>query len=339
MFAGEGIDAVGSQHHGPVSPVGAESRILIVGAGAVGGYYGGRLAQAGRHVTFLLRETRAAQIRERGLNLVSPRGNATLHPATISAEQLRADATLYDLVLVSTKSYALPQAMDDFAPAVGPDSLILPLLNGMAHLDLLDARFGKDRVLGGTVRIMADVLPNGDVLQQNPLDELTFGFRPATPDNHAQGEAILKTLTAFGFTTVHSPDVIAAMWQKWWLLAAIGTVCVLADGSLGEAHRTPYGAAFNRAVLDECIAVATANGYPPRADLLAEMHARFDNPDSTITSSMYRDLKRNGPVEADHILGDLLCRANGTPTPLVQAAYTRLKVYEAQQAQQATHSN
>ncbi|GAA3751238.1 ketopantoate reductase family protein [Terriglobus aquaticus] len=304
-------------------------RILVVGAGAVGGYYGGRLAQAGRDVTFLLRDRRAAQIRERGLNLISPRGDVTLHPAIVSAEQLRSAAQPYDLILLSTKSYALDAAMDDFAPAVGSNTLVLPLLNGMQHLDTLDARFGREHVLGGTVRIMAEVLPNGDVWQHNPLDQLTFGFRPATVDNAARAAQILEQLTVHGFSTTNSPDVVADMWQKWWLLAAIGTACVLSDASLGEARRTVGGEEFNRAVLDECMAVATANGHAPRAELIEEMRTRFADPDSTVTSSMYRDMKAGGEVEADQILGDLIRRANGVPTPLLRAAFVRLQIYQS----------
>lgn len=304
-------------------------RILVVGAGAVGGYYGGRLAQAGRDVTFLLREGRAAQLRERGLRLVSPLGNVTLEPKIVSAAQLRAGTEPYDLIVLSTKSYALHSAMNDFAPAVEHSSLILPLLNGMQHLQQLDDRFGREHVLGGSVRIMAELLPNGDVWQHNELDQLVFGFRPAAPENTARAEEIRDTLTVPGFTTTLSQDVTAFMWQKWWLLAAIGATCVLADGTLGEARRASGGQQFNRAVLDECMAVATANGHAPRPELVQEMHGRFDDPESTVTSSMYRDMKAGGEVEADQILGDLIRCAKGVETPLLRAALVRLEVYQA----------
>lgn len=304
-------------------------RILVVGAGAVGGYYGGRLLQAGRDVTFLLRSGRAAQVRERGLNLLSPRGDISLRPPIVSAGDLRTQNERYDLILVSTKSYALEAAMEDFSPAVGPDSLVMPLLNGMQHLDLLDARFGRERVLGGTVRIMAEVLPNGDILQHTQLDELTFGFRPHSAATTARSAQIREALTVFGFSTIESPDVIGAMWQKWWFLAAIGTTCLLAGGSLGEARRSPGGDLFTRAVLDECMAVAAANGFPPLPSLVEEMRNRFGDPESTMTSSLYRDMNAGTAVESDQILGDFLRRANGINVPLLRAAFVRLKVYEA----------
>ena len=312
-------------------------RILVVGAGAVGGYYGGRLQQAGRNVTFLLRERRAAQVREHGLNLISPRGDVSLHPAIVSANELHAMNQPYDLILVSTKSYALAAAIEDFAPAVGPDSLVLPMLNGMQHLDTLDARFGRERVLGGTVRIMAEVLPNGDIWQHNPLDQLTFGFRPPAAQNAARSEEILDALTVFGFSTTASPDVVGDMWQKWWLLAAIGATCVLADGSIGEARRAPEGANFTRNVLDESMAVASANGFSPRQPLVDEMYGRFGDPESTVTSSLYRDMKAGTAVESDQILGDLIRRAGSVPVPLLRAAFVKLKVYEAQRAQGTAH--
>lgn len=302
-------------------------RILVVGAGAVGGYYGARLVEAGRDVTFLLRERRAKQVREHGLRVQSPRGDATVQPRIVLAEELHS-AGGFDLILVSTKAYALRQAMEDFAPAVGAQTLILPLLNGMAHMDALDNRFSKKRVLGGSVRILADVLPDGTIEQMTRLGEMTSGFRPGTPAERAN--AVREALTVAGFELIASPDVIGAMWQKWWLLAAMGAVCVLADGSLGDARRTPEGAVFNRAVLEECMAVAAANGYPPRAELVAEMRERFDDSASTMTSSMYRDMKRGGEVEAEEIVGDLIRRAKDVSVPLLRAAYVRLKVYEEQ---------
>src|SRR6267154_1339081 len=123
-------------------------RILIGGAGAIGGYFGGRLLQAGRDVIFLVRPRRAAQLAKTGLAIRSPRGDADLGAPTITAEQLRSP---YDLVLLSCKAYDLVGAMDSFAPAVGPETAILPLLNGIGHLEALAARFGKGAALGGQV--------------------------------------------------------------------------------------------------------------------------------------------------------------------------------------------
>src|SRR5438105_9941267 len=128
--------------------------ILIVGAGAVGGYFGGRLAQAGRDVTFLARPFRAKQLRQDGLHIISPHGDAVLTPKLVTAGQLEAP---YDLVFLSVKAYALEAAMNDFAPAIGPETMILPVLNGMRHIDLLTKRFAEHAVIGGVCLVVAEI--------------------------------------------------------------------------------------------------------------------------------------------------------------------------------------
>ena len=156
-------------------------RILVVGAGATGGFFGAALARAGRDVTFLVRPRRAAELRERGLRSIGPEREDVITPRLVTAEQLKAEqlehepgthggdsdslAGPYDLVLVSVKEAALAQAIEDFAPAVGPDTIIVPFLNGMAHLDRLAARFGAHAVFGGVVLIAATVTDEGDVKQ------------------------------------------------------------------------------------------------------------------------------------------------------------------------------
>ena len=305
-------------------------RILVIGAGAVGGYFGGRLAQAGQDVTFLVREARAAQLVS-GLHLRSPHGNSTLTPQLLTAAALRAHPQPFDIVLVSTKAYSLAAAMDDFAPAVGPHTAVIPLLNGMRHLSTLDARFAPQQVLGGSVRIIADLDEAGVVEQSTPLGELTFGPRPGIPGqaNRFDLESMHRSLTAAGMVTLLAPDAIRAMWQKWWILASMNGVCVLAGGSLGQSASTLPGPAFARGVLQECTAIAAANGYPADSAMLADHLARLLDSASPLTTSMFRDSSRGLPVEADHIFGDLLTRAGSVPVPLLQAAYVRLKVYEA----------
>ncbi len=311
-------------------------QILVVGAGAVGGYFGGRLAQAGHSVTFLVREARAAQLAG-GLHLRSPHGDATIVPSLLTAAALRAVPNAFDAVLVSTKSYSLDAAMQDVAPAVAPHTAVIPLLNGMRHLDVLSARFGATQVLGGSVRIIADLAADGAVEQVTPLGELTFGPRADVPGQAARFdlEAMREVLSAPGMVTILAADAVRAMWRKWWILASMNAVCVLAGGSLGEAAATPRGPAFVRGILDECTAIAEHNGYLPESTLLTDHAALLLDPNSPLTTSMYRDMTRNLPVEADQIFGDLLARAGSVAAPRIEAAYTRLKVYEAKREAQA----
>lgn len=304
-------------------------RILVVGAGATGGFYGGRLAQIGRDVTFLVRPARAQALRRSGLQIVSPRGDTTLQPQLLTADELRANPQPFDLIILTTKSYSLEAAIEDFAPAVGPETTIMPVLNGMRQLDLLDARFGADRVIGGTCRINGDVDSDGRILQLSSLDEFSFGERngqhtPRIERINAEFDGVL-------FKAVLSPDILAAMWHKWYILASLNAICILPRGTIGEVSAVPQGLAFANAVVDECIAIATANGYPPPDALVGPDRSRVTELGSDLTSSMYRDMEKNAPVEADHIIGDLVARAeaHNVPAPLLRATYVQLKVYEA----------
>jgi 2-dehydropantoate 2-reductase len=302
-------------------------RILMVGAGATGGFYGGMLLRAGRDVTFLLRPSRAQHIREHGLTILPHEGDAiTLHPPVLTAAELP-KAAPFDLIILSTKSYQLEAAMADIAPAVGPDTMVMPILNGMRQIEALTTRFGPGHILPGTVRIVSDLDAQGRILQLNPLDEMSYGeiSRAHTP----RILAVHETMQGAGFTAILQPDILATLWQKWWILASMGAICVLSRGTIGQAAQVPYGPELALAILKECTDVASANGYPPNPAMYAQHKDRFTDPSSTLTSSMYRDMSKGAPVEADHILGDLLTHASGVPVPLITAAYVQLKVYEA----------
>ena len=300
----------------------------MVGAGATGGFYGGMLFNIGRDITFLLREGRARQIRQQGLQILTHKGeHLTLHPPIVSANDLRRPHQPFDLIILSTKAYQLEGAMNDIAPAVGPQTMILPILNGMRQLDTLTARFGADQVLGGSVRIVSDLDPQGRILQMNPLDEMNYGelSNQQTP----RILAVDQLMQGAGFSAILQPDIVATLWQKWWILASMGAICVLTRGTIGQAAEVPRGPELALAILKEATDIATANGYPPNPAMYQQHTARYTERGSTLTSSMYRDMTKGAPVEADHILGDLLDRAKGIAVPLLTAAYVQLKVYEA----------
>jgi 2-dehydropantoate 2-reductase len=304
-------------------------RILIIGAGAVGGYFGARLTAAGRDVTFLVRPARAAQLRRSGLQIISPHGDFTVQPNLLLSSELAANPQAFDLILVSTKAYSLAAAMEDFAPAVGPHTAIVPMLNGMAHLDILDARFGPARVLGGSTRIVADLDPEGRVVQIEKLHDLHYGERDKSIT--ARIQAIDAALRDAAFDAVLSPDILAFMWQKWTFLAALGAITCLLRGSIGQAVDAPGGLDTARAIVAETAAIAAANGYPIPQSFLDNTTSRLFKSGSPLTASMYRDLTKNAPVEADHILGDLLvrARAHNVAAPLLQAAYAQLSIYSS----------
>jgi 2-dehydropantoate 2-reductase len=304
-------------------------RILVVGAGATGGYFGGRLTQAGRDVTFLVRPGRAGQLRKDGLQIISPHGDATLWPSLVTAGEI---ASPYDVVLLTVKAYALDQAADDLAPAVGPETMIFPVLNGMRHIDVLTARFGEAAVLGGVCRVATQIDGQGRIVQLSGLQELVYGERDGSAS--ARIAALDGVMQGAGFKASASTHIVQDMWDKWVFLAALGGITCLMRGTIGEVEAAPGGAALETQFLQECVAVASAAGYPPGPEYLAGITANLTAAGSNMASSMYRDLQGGGSVEVDQILGDLLTRALqfGLATPLLAAAFVHLKVYQRRAA-------
>ena len=300
-------------------------RILIVGAGAVGGYFGGRLAQAGRDVTFLVRPSRAKQLSQDGLQIISPHGDAVLSPKLISADKIDAP---YDIIFLSVKAYALEAAMNDFAAAVGPETMIFPVLNGMRHIDLLTKRFGEHAVIGGVCQVASKIDDAGRIVQLADFQQLVYGERNGETTPRLQ--TLDATLQGRGFDARLSTDIMQEMWEKWVQLASLGAITCLMRGTIGEIVAVPGGAHLSIKVLDESAAVATACGHKPSEALLSRHAGAMTAPGSQLTSSMYRDLRKGAPVEADHILGDFIERggAHGVATPLLQAAFVSLRVYQ-----------
>ncbi len=301
-------------------------RILVVGAGAIGGYFGGRLLQAGADVTFLVRPRRAAELAAAGLVIKSPHGDVTLeNPPALQADKL---AEKFDVVLLSCKAFDLADAIKSFAPAVGPHTAILPLLNGMRHLDTLDAEFGRARVLGGLCAIAATLNEKREVIHLQPLQSLTFGERDGKPSDRVR--AIAEVMENGNFGSKTSDEIVQEMWEKWVFLASLAASTCLMRASVGNILASPGGKDFILGMLDECSAVAAAEGYAPRASFLQRIRGMLTAEGSQMTASMFRDIKAGAPVEADHVVGDLLARGDAAkvPVPKLRTAYTHLKAYE-----------
>lgn len=301
-------------------------RVLVVGAGATGGYFGGRLLQHGRDVTFLVRERRAAQLAKHGLSIRGASGDVDLPaPATVLASELD---TTYDLIILSCKAYGLAQVMADIAPAVGLQTVILPLLNGMRQLDLLDQRFGPDRVFGGLCFIAATLDGQGVVQHLNDAHGMTFGERDGSASGRMQ--QISAVLVGAGFDARPSQTILQDMWDKWIFLASLAGMTCLMRGSVGEIVAAPGGEAAVLAMLEECRGIAERSGYPPGEATLQRARRILTEAGSSLTASMLRDLQHGQPIEADHVIGDMLQRAAGQPPAraVLSIVYAHLKVYE-----------
>ncbi|MFI6422624.1 ketopantoate reductase family protein [Streptomyces sp. NPDC050842] len=300
-------------------------KILVVGAGATGGYFGALLARSGQDVTFLVRPARAAALRERGLRVVGRDEEWVLTPRLVTADELTGP---YDLVLLSVKSTGLDRAVEDIAPAVGPDTALVPLLNGLAHIDVLNARFGASAVLGGVAKVVTTLDDTGDIRRLAPLAHLAFGEQDGTVSPRV--EKIRAVLDAAGIDAPVPERVMTAMWHKWVFITTFGAVTSLMRGTVGDVYDTPGGPALGPAVLDEAAAVAAAAGHPvPEAERAATL-AVVSASGSRMVPSLYRDLTAGQPTEVEHLFGDLTDRARafGVATPLLDLATLHLRVHQ-----------
>ena len=300
-------------------------RILIVGAGALGGYFGACLIHAGRDVTFMARPQRAAQLARDGLQIISPHGDFAVPAVTVLAADI---SEPFDLVLVAVKSYSLDEAMEQFAPAVGPGTAILPILNGMGHLDRLGARFGANRVLGGMANISVGVEGEGRIVQFIPNHDLVFGEIPGGFSERTR--AVEACFRGARFSGRASDVVMQDMWEKFVQLGLGAGITCLMRASIGDILAAPGGREAMFDLFDECCAVASASGFPPRPAFIEFDRTLITTVGSPLKWSMLRDIERGSVTEGEHILGDMVARARalGIATPILNLARTHVAAYE-----------
>ncbi|MDO8608815.1 MAG: 2-dehydropantoate 2-reductase [Phaeospirillum sp.] len=300
-------------------------RVLVLGAGGTGGYFGGRLAEAGADVTFLVRPKRAAKLAETGLIIKSPAGDASLAVKTVTADHL---SGAWDLVILSCKAYDLTESIAAIAPAVGPTTMVLPILNGLAHYEALDTAFGRERVLGGLSHIFATLGSEGEVLMLGPIHRLTFGERDG--GTSPRTAAIAALCSAAAFNSVHSGELMQEAWEKYVLLTTLAGMTCLMRADIGAIMATADGDAITREMHAECARVAEATGHAPRPEARNLALGFVTDPNSRQTASMLRDLEAGGRTEGEHIIGDMLRRAriHGVEAPLLRVALCHLQAYE-----------
>ncbi|WP_250628178.1 ketopantoate reductase family protein [Pinirhizobacter soli] len=304
-------------------------RYLILGAGALGGFFGGRMLEAGLDTTFLVREHRAAALARRGLRVTSPKGDILVDkPPLVQADGLKAE---YDAIILSCKAYDLASAMEAIAPAVSVDTAIIPLLNGMDHIERLQHRFDVRNVLGGLSVISASLDAEGDVRHHNDLDLLSFGELDGS--HSARVGAIQSDLSKTRFTVQVPDDIQLAMWEKWCFIASLAGINCLMRASVGEVVDAG-GVSLALKLYDECAAVAAWQGFAPRAEVRQRAGAALTAKDSPLTASMLRDIQRGSSTEGEHILGSLLRRATSAniDAPTLEAATVHLRAYENSRA-------
>jgi 2-dehydropantoate 2-reductase len=303
-------------------------KILVLGAGAVGGYFGGRLAQAGADVTFLVRPQRAALLAKSGLRISSKAGgDLSLAPKCVVAGGVQ---PVYDVVLFTAKAYDLPSAIDAIAPAMaGGRGNVVPLLNGMSHLDLLDARFGREHVLGGVAYIASTLAPDGEIRHLNDFHRVVFGQRHPAQKGICDGFAAAAARSKSEIKLVEKIE--QAMWDKWVLLATLAGMTCLMRAQVGDIVATGSGERLMLALLGEHASVARAEGFATPDAMLQNYRGMLTQKGSAFAASMLRDVESGGQAEGDHILGAMLAiaRKHGLATPVLDIAATHLEAYAA----------
>lgn len=302
-------------------------KILVLGAGAVGGYFGGRLAQKGSDVTFLVRPKRAQALEREGLRISSPLGDWTGKVQWVTQDRLAPD---YDVVMLTAKAYDLSSALDAIAPAMANSgrALVWPLLNGMAHMEALDARFGRERVLGGVAYIGATLAPDGRIVHLNEFHRIVFG--PRADAQAKTCDALSGELAGAAFHWERIGAIEQAMWDKWVLLSTLAGMTCLMRATVGDIVATGSGTKLTLALLAECAGVAAAEGFPTPEPMLGNYRGMLTKAGSTFSASMLRDIESGGAAEGDHILGSLLAlaRKRALHTPVLEIAATHLEAYE-----------
>jgi 2-dehydropantoate 2-reductase len=297
-------------------------RFLIAGPGAVGGFVAARLADGGQDVTVLARPHRAGLLRDNGLRLSSQGGIRTVRTPVVTADELGSG---YDAIVLAVKSSDLDSVMDDIGPAAQQSTLILPFLNGIAHVEALVGRFGS-AVLGGVIRVATELEADGTIRVLAPTFDVEVGELNRPPSTRV--EELASAFRDAGAHVTVSEDVVGAMWAKWVFIVSVGAVTSLMRAPVGDIVAVPGGEQFARAVLDEAAAAALAAGHPVPGDELQLTEQTLTAAGSPATASLSRDLIAGRLAEVD-VLDDFAERARtaGAPARLIEVSAVALRVH------------
>ena len=300
-------------------------KILVLGAGSVGGYFGGRLAQHGADVTFLVRDHRKAEVSATGLRIQSCFGDAAIRIKAIVQDELEAS---YDTIIFACKAFDLDRAMDSIAPALKDGSCILPLLNGIDHLQVLNHRFGRERVLGGTAKIASTLALDGTIQHLNDWNFLKFGEQNGGSSDRT--EQLAKVFPTGTVQATAVDDILQEMWEKLVHLSTAAAMTCLMRANVGEIARVAAAEQMFQRMLDEAAAAAELNGHRPSGAFMETYRTLFADRSSGYATSMLRDVEAGKPTEAEHIVGHMVreVRRAGIKGSLFEIALANLEVYE-----------
>ncbi|MBP3038750.1 2-dehydropantoate 2-reductase [Bacillaceae bacterium Marseille-Q3522] len=303
-------------------------RILVLGAGGVGGYFGGRLVEKGEDVTFLVRKKRKQQLEKNGLVIHSVHGDFSFQAKLITKEE---NAAPFDLVLFSTKAYHLKDAIDDLKPFIGEKTVVLPLLNGIAHVKALQEELGAEKVIGGLCFIETTLNSEGEIVQTSPAHSVVFGEFAGLETERIRRIAEVLSGTKADF--IKSDHIEQDMWHKYSFITVMSGMTTLMRAPVGPIRESVGGWTFIRSLFEEVAQIMKSAGAPIREQIVDEQMKTIGEMTYGMKSSMQRDMEKGYSVEADHLQGHLLKLAaeNSLEAPILQTVYQNLKVYEKMQ--------
>ncbi|OQR56048.1 2-dehydropantoate 2-reductase [Bacillus sp. CDB3] len=300
-------------------------RILVLGAGGVGGFFGGRLVEKGEDVTFLVRNKRKQQLEEKGLVIRSINGDFSFQPKLITKED---STSPFDVIVFSTKAYHLNEAITDLKPFVGEDTVIIPLLNGIAHLALLQKEFGEEKVMGGLCFIETTLNNEGDVVQTSAANRLVFG--EIKPQDAERMQRISKVFAGTKASFVLSENITQDMWHKYLFITVMSGMTTLMRAPIGPIRESEGGRDFIRNLFEESVQIMKSIGAPVKDNIVEDHMKTIDKISYDMKSSMQRDMEKGSLVEGKHLQGYLLDLAEqfSIEAPVLGVVYQNLKVYE-----------
>lgn len=303
-------------------------RVLVVGAGAVGGYFGGRLVEKGANITFLVRERRKQQLESNGLVLHSVKGDFQSSISTIVAGEVTEP---FDLILLTTKAYHLDEVLPSLMPYTAEHTTILPLLNGIAHFEILKHSLGSERVIGGLVFIESTLNAKGEVEHYSQNHRIVFGEFDGTKSERIK--AIEDLFAGANVNAVSSEQINNEIWKKYIFISAMAGMTCLTRSSIGPILKSPNGMEIYERLVKEISAIGESQEKTLDADVWEQTMKRVRTLSDEMKSSMLRDMEKGLPIETDHFHGTLLKLAPADlDIPLLKTIYSTLSIYQTTQA-------
>ena len=297
-------------------------KILILGAGAIGGFFGAHLMKSGANVSFLVREKRKDELKKSGINIFSINGELKVNPKLLDKNL---SGQHFDVIILTNKSYDLIESIREIKPYVNK-TVIIPLLNGMAHYEILDKEFGKEKIFGGTAYISTAMNNYGSIQQITSRASIKFG--PRTQKNINIANEFYEICKETEFECDFSDHIELDLWRKYVLIGATAASTVLFQKPLGEISATTYGKSLIIEIHEECKKIVLSKGYDIGIEATNYNLKLITDKDSLLKASMLRDFESGKKTECEHILGYLieLAERNNLQCDLIKAAHTRIQV-------------